>query len=273
MDYLLLSKLKRNRRKGSTPRCHRLTHGTPEQVARRLNALTEPWGTVSPDDQWMPEGFCRIEEAQLDKASKLLSKPDRDKLRDWWLAVSRRNTRTPNWDIASTCTVDNTKGILLVEAKAHNEELNNEIGGKRLECDATANSRSNHARIGKAIDGASIALADQTGYMWDLSRDHRYQMSNRFAWAWKLTELGYPVILVYLGFLGAVEMRKGREQNPLNSHADWEDLAKAHSQPLFPHEVWDRQWDINGQPFVPRICSINIGYDAPMEEDVPLTCT
>ena len=210
----------------------------------------------------------------MDKASKLLPKPDRDKLRDWWLAVSRRNTRTPNWDIASTCRVDNTKGILLVEAKAHNEELNNEKVGKLLKRDATANSRSNHSRIGKAIDGASIALADQTGYIWDLSRDHHYQMSNRFAWSSKLTELDYPVILVYLGFLGAEEMRKERkEQTPFNVHTEWEDIVKAHSKPLFPHEVWDRQWFIHNQPFVPRICSINIGYDGPMEEDVPLTCT
>ncbi len=120
----LLMKLKSPKdRKGSKPRCHWLTHGTREQVANRLTGLVAPWATVSEEDaRWMPEGFCRIEEAQLDQTPELLSQENCDKLRDWWLAVPRRNTRTPNWDIASTCTVDDARGILLVEAKAHNEE-------------------------------------------------------------------------------------------------------------------------------------------------------
>ena len=68
----------------------------------------------------MPEGFCRAEEAQMDKAWRLLSPlQDRNSLRDWWLAVPGGNAQTPIWDIASTCTVDGRKGFLLVEAKAH----------------------------------------------------------------------------------------------------------------------------------------------------------
>ena len=118
-----LEKLQPDERTGSKPRCHWLTHGAPGQVANRLNALAEPWGSVSADDHWMPEGFRRIQEAQLDKAARLLPKQDRGKLRDWWLAVSRPHARTPNWDIASTCTVDRRKGLLLVEAKAHTQEL------------------------------------------------------------------------------------------------------------------------------------------------------
>ena len=111
-------------------------------------------------------------------------------------------------------------GILLVEAKAHNEELNNEMCGKSLDCRASDNSIRNHERIGNATNQASIALTDQTGNRWALSRDHRYQMSNRFAWAWKLMELGYPVILVYLGFLEADEMQQGKRR-PLANHDEW----------------------------------------------------
>ena len=254
-----LEKLRRNRRKGSKPRCHWLTHGAPGQVASRLNALAEPWGSVSADDHWMPEGFCRIEEAQLDKAAKLLPKQDRDKLRNWWLAVSRRNTRTPTWDVASTCTVDGHKGLLLVEAKTHTQEL-------KIEDHVKARGL-NRARIAECIEEANSGLARWTELGWALSHEHRYQMANRFAWSWKLTELGYPIILVYLGFLRAEEMRKGRKQTPFNSHADWEGFLKSHSQPLFPDEAWDRQWDIHGQPFVPRICSIKIRYDGPIEEE------
>ena len=251
-----LEKLEPDERTGSKPRCHWLTHGAPGQVANRLNALAEPWGSVSADDHWMPEGFRRIQEAQLDKAARLLPKQDRGKLRDWWLAVSRPHTRTPNWDIASTCTLDRRKGLLLVEAKAHTQELKID--------DHVKAEGPNRERIVGCIKEANAALADQTELDWALSHQHRYQMANRFAWSWKLTELGYPVILVYLGFLGAEEMRNGREQNPLNSPAEWADLVKAHSEPLFPAEVWDRQWGIHDQPFVPRICSIKTRYDGPM---------
>ena len=250
----LLEKLEPDERTGSKPRCHWLTHGAPGQVAGRLNALTEPWGSVSTDDRWMPEGFCRIDEAQLDKAAKLLPKQDRDKLRDWWLAVSRPNTRTPCWDIACTCTVDGHRGLLLVEAKAHTQELKvkDQVGGSLL----------NSERIAECIEEANISLANQTDLDWALSHEHRYQMANRFAWSWKLTQLGYPVVLVYLGFLVAEEM-----QNPFDSHAEWGGLVKSHSEPLFPAAVWDRQWVIHGQPFVPRICSIKTRYNGPMEEE------
>ncbi len=53
----LLKKLGPKQRKGSKPRCHWLTHGARGQVACRLNALAEPWGSVSTADRWMPEGF------------------------------------------------------------------------------------------------------------------------------------------------------------------------------------------------------------------------
>ena len=72
----LLEKLKRNQRRGSKPRCHWLTHGAPRQVASRLNALTEPWGSVSAGDRWMPEGFDQVDEAQLHRSHRLLRMQD-----------------------------------------------------------------------------------------------------------------------------------------------------------------------------------------------------
>ena len=254
----LLNKLRPKQRKGSKARCHWLTHGEHGQVASRLNALVEPWGSVSTDDHWMPEGFDQVEEAQLHRAHRLLLPQDCEALGDWWLAIQSDDSRTPNWDIASTCTVNDAKGLLLVEAKAHTTEL---------KVKDRASSSPNRAQIAECIEEVNVALTDRTELDWALSHEHRYQMSNRFAWSWKLTELGYPVILVYLGFLGAEEMRNGRKQKPLNSHAEWEDLVKVHSQPLFPAEVWGRQWVIHGQPFVPRICSMKTDYDGPMEEE------
>jgi hypothetical protein len=88
-------------------------------------------------------------------------------------------------------------------------------------------------------------------------------MSNRFAWAWKLTELGIPVVLVYLGFLKADEMR-GRGK-PFADAADWEHLVKEHSQPLFPPEIWGRQWTCGRRPLIPLIRSIDLSLDCEFE--------
>ena len=200
-----------------------------------------------------------MDEGQLHQARRLLSPQDCQALSDWWLAVLSHDSQTPNWDIASTCTVDGRKGVLLVVAKAHNQELKAE--------DRVGGSRPNRERIAECLREANYGLADWTEFGWALSHEHRYQMANRFAWSWKVAELGYRIILVYLGFLRAEEMRKGREQYPFNSHSEWESLVKAHSQPLFPCRVWGHRCVIRGHPFVPRICSIETSYNAPIEED------
>ena len=91
-------------------------------------------------------------------------------------------------------------------------------------------------------------------------------MSNRFAWSWKLAQQGYPVMLVYLGFLNANEMKhKKGTHDVFRDHADWTRRVKEHSRPLFPEEVWDNGWNLCGQLFAPRICSREMPYDAPME--------
>ena len=83
----LLEKLGTRQRAGSKPRCHWLTHGSPEQVAERLTKLIAPWGSVTSDDRWMPEGFADTEEAQLHKAPRLLNPGIGQQLQGWWLAV------------------------------------------------------------------------------------------------------------------------------------------------------------------------------------------
>jgi hypothetical protein len=108
-------------------------------------------------------------------------------------------------------------------------------------------------KISQAIISARNGLEQATSLRIRISRDSHYQMSNRFAWSWKLTELGFPVVLIYLGFLKAMEM--GDRGRPFSNHADWERLVKLHSKPLFPSELWDRQWSCNGRPFLPLIRS------------------
>jgi hypothetical protein len=161
----------------------------------------------------MPQVFEDIDEATLPEAARLLSADVRLELRRWWLVVASNNTRTPNWDVASTCMIEGKAGIMLVEAKAHDQELiKEETGRKNIEAPVSGNARRNLLRIDWAIRDASAALADDTGLTWALSRDWNYQMSNRFAWAWKLADLGMPVVLVYLGFLRACEMKRRQVQ-------------------------------------------------------------
>ncbi len=246
----LLHRLKPKQRRGSKPRCHSLAHGTPEDVSARLTSLIKPWGSVNPSDHWMPDGFDHAEEARLDIAPQLIpAELDRAALRSWWLTVPE-NANTPNWDIASTCMVGNCRGLLLVEAKAHERELRSAEAGKPLRAPVTFNSRRNHARIGWCIEDASLARSEQTKLNWTMSRDSRYQMANRFSWSWKLTELKFPVILVYLGFVNAKEMiDRGA---PLTDES-WPRMVRSHSATLFPGEVWDREWTVNGRSFVPLI--------------------
>jgi hypothetical protein len=255
---LAYPQLKRNQQRGSKPRCHLLTHGTPEIVATRLTDLVAPFASIAPIDHWMPQGFDQTDEATLPEAARLLPEEVRIELKRWWLAVASSTTRTPNWDMASTCTIEGQPGILLIEAKAHAQELiKEETGRKNIQPPVSGSARRNLLRIDWAIRDASIALSEDTGLPWALSRDWDYQMSNRFAWSWKLAELGIPVVLVYLGFLKANDMSKPGEV-PF-AHADaWSTLVSSHSASLFPSEVWGRRWSVNGVPFIPLVRSLEV---------------
>ena len=268
-----LNELNENEQRGSRPRCLLFLQGDRPTVAARLQSLVSQTGVqVTASDFWMPLGppernedghwnFALIREARLGEDEGFLAAQERDDVTNWWLAVSR-NANTPNWDIASTATICGKQGFLLVEAKAHDLELKREEAGKYLRTPVTSNSRRNHVRIGACIQEASLALADATKQPWALSRDWNYQMSNRFAWSWKLTEMGYPVVLIYLGFLGAEEMR-APSQVPFTGAEQWTDLVKEHSSALFPEEIWNTRWDLHGRAFFPLIrsieCSLNVG--------------
>lgn len=236
--------LKPNQRRGSKPRCHWITHGEPSDVASRLTKLIAPHGVVSASDCWMPKGFVEIAEAELDKATCLLGSQPCEELGSWWLGRPHSKEKTPSFDIASTCTVDNKPALLLVEAKAHEEELTKESIGKRLPS-ASTDSRLNHDRIGSCIQESILDMASETHMPWALSRDRNYQMSNRFAWSWKVAQLGRPVILVYLGFLNAADMTedgKGGSNVLFDSPNAWRTCVLTHSREIVPPTIWDRRW-------------------------------
>ena len=242
--------------RGSKPRCHLLTDGTRTEVADRLNRLVEPYGSVKTYN-WMPVGLKCPDEVQLHNPNTFITHDMSANLKKWWFAD--RTGRGPTWDLVSECFIGSgngaIKGVLLVEAKAHWAELKKESEGKTLRTTASRGSRCNHDQIGNAIKEANIGLSAITNdHTWALSRDNCYQISNRFSWAWKLVDLGVPVVLVYLGFLHAVEMSD--QGKPFSDHADWVDCVKTHSKHRVPEKAWERDWKApNGTAFVPRIMS------------------
>ena len=247
--------------RGSRPRCALLVDGSKEEVAKRLTQLVDvPDVVVSSVDTWMPWGKpvklqngkwdkSPAHEAELDKADSLIASKTRDQLRTWWLATGR-NPRTPNWDIASTCSIDGKQGLLLIEAKAHAAEL----APRTDKCGS--NNLDNLRRISEAISEANECLHIATEGSWNLSSDHHYQLSNRFAWAWKLTSLDIPVVLVYLGFLNAQDM-SGKEL--FHSYHDWERCVKEYGEMVVDNSCWGQSLDIGGTPMLPLIRS----YDQP----------
>ena len=111
--------------KGSRPRCVLFMEGKREEVAARLTKLVglPDYVTVSSGDNWMPYGKpvkkeddswdkTPAAEARLDKANRLVYPEIRSRLRKWWLSYGGN---TPNWDIASTCSVNGKRGIILAE--------------------------------------------------------------------------------------------------------------------------------------------------------------
>ena len=255
--------------RGSQPRCVSFTHGERASVASRLTRLVNGAGvTVAADDSWLPTGqpvqrpdgawdVSPAMEVTLDNLNPLLSREESQHLKQWWLMHPHPKANTPNWDIAGTCLVDGQKGILLVEAKAHANEL--EEGGKTLDADASEKSRGNHLQIGRVISDAAACLQRDTGLPFAISRDQRYQMSNRFAMACKLTEMGYAVVLVYLGFLNAGEMSDLGSCFP--DLETWQERVERHSKILFPAQIWGQRWTLNGRPFLPLIRAIQCEYD------------
>ena len=243
-----LAQLSPRERRGSRLRCLLLTSGARQEVAGRLTALAAPWALVDPDlHQWMPNGLENRAEAKLGETSGLLSQEHRKVVTDWWLTVPE-GANTPNWDIASTATIDGSKGLILVEAKAHVAEIKDD--GK-----AQGGNAENQERIGKAIAAASKAL-NEVPPGWALSRDSHYQLANRFAWSWRIAFLGVPVVLVYLGFLNADEMRD--QGAPLSDGQAWERLVKQHAVGTVPEAAWTDALMIGSTPLRALIRSIRL---------------
>jgi len=233
------------------------------------NRLTELVGlrdvAVSENDFWMPrgrpvwapDGWKRepAAEARLDRDAGFLPRDAQQQLRDWWLAAAR-GANAPNWDLAATCSIEGRCGLILVEAKAHANELSS--AGKSTP--RSASGWQNHERIGRAIAQANAGFRRDAGGSWGLARDHHYQLSNRFAWSWKLTALGVSVVLIYLGFLNAEEM--ATDGALFRSEDDWACAVREHARGVTDDASWQQRLVLNDRPFRPLIRAIDVPFTA-----------
>lgn len=251
-----------NRRRGSYPRCLLFMEGEQSLIADKMTQLVGLDDVIIPKEAlWMPKGIpIQLEdnnwdltptfEAKIGEADCFLSPENRKVVTDWWLKITR-NANTPNWDIASTCTIQGKQGLLLIEAKAHLNELSTNGKSKPR----TPNGKKNDARIRKAISEADSKL-NQLRPGWNLSCDSHYQLCNRFAWSWKLASMGIPVVLMYLGFLDAKEMVDLSQ--PFNSFKIWDKAVREHSDGIAPASVWNEKIDVKGTTFIACIRSTQV---------------
>jgi len=171
-----------------------------------------------------------------------LGAAQREDVTKWWLEV-RQRANTPNWDIVSTCRFpDGPRGLVLIEAKAHAGELHST--GK------APGDPLNDEQVRQAIAEANTSL----GCGWALAIDRNYQLCNRFAWAWKLASLGIPVVFVYLGFIDAEEMGRGR----FGSADEWGDCVLTHAAGTIPADAWEMRMLVSDSWVIPVIRAARI---------------
>jgi hypothetical protein len=242
--------------KGSRLRCLLLTNQATKKVADFLTSFVAPYASVAPEDHWAPRGFLEPDEAKLGETPGFLPEASRNSLTHWWLAKPGR-ANTPNWDLVSTCHIHDRPGFVLVEAKAHEAELSDDPCG--------AMNQENLQQIEKALAEATKAWNFlMPGFA--LSAKSHYQLSNRFAFAWKLAEMHIPVVLVYLGLLNAHEMEDGKRVL-LKNHDKWRRRVLDESKGMIPTDAWDKAFAVSGTPLTVLIRSAAVGIDARLVGD------
>lgn len=209
-----------------------------------LAELLEPVSIqVRADTRFMPQGYDSTDEARLETfGPKCIESDAWEKLQVWWLKHTK-GANTPNWDIAVYCTIEDRPGFILVEAKANSKELKKD--GKPLYEPASQNSRENHEQIARAIEEACIGW-QRFRHPVSITGDSHYQLANRLAFTWKLAMLGFPVVLVYLGFTGDEGIRG--VGIPFSDGHDWKRAFASHLKGIFPIELFERRLDLGLTP-------------------------
>jgi len=204
---------------------------------------------ITVHDNWMPKSLHHDKEAQLKDFLKYNFSPQLSTaIVKWWL---HKYATTPNWDLISTCTINGKRGILLVEAKAHWDELDKESHEKSLKKEASTDSIKNHDKIAEAINEANTFIK-KTHPQLNISRDNCYQLSNRIANAWWLANHGIPVVLVYVGFLNCNDMDYNNRKL-FKTDDDWQTCFNEHAKKIGIDTITNKWVDCGASKFI-TIC-------------------
>ncbi len=261
--------------KGSKLRCLLLTSMSKEELQESLihiigqETIDKLKIKFTDDFDYFPKGLTNPREIELDK-EKIPINGSIDyctTLNKWWL---KKSARTPVWDLVCKAEIDGLPGLILVEAKAHNNELykeNDKTGSEK--------GSANYNRIEEALKLVN------TRYKYNLSPDTHYQLSNRIAWSIKLASLGIPVVLIYLGCINTKEMESSinKKDSLIKGSKDWKELVEKYSR-----EVGFKQWEepISGNRLQEEDCTITPSFVYPIiraenirleKVELNLTCT
>lgn len=191
-----------------------------------FNGLLSGTGaTVSVEDARQPTGYDDPKEEQVGVfgGKHLDGQADWEALKGWW------PKRGPQWDLLIPCSFENGRGLVLVEAKAHEGEL--DWKGKGPADESKQESLDNHELIARSIAEATKAL-DKKMPGFGTCRDKHYQLSNRIAHMWKLADMGLPVVLLYLGFTGDTYFKN----DYLRDDDHWQRVMGGYMHKVVPQE-------------------------------------
>jgi len=217
------------------------------------NLLTTSGATVSETDVYQPRGYTDPTEMELrDFGPKYLADLiNWSLIRKWW---PDRPARSPQWDLLITCTAAAKRGLVLVEAKAHEAEL--EWGGKSVKEGPSEDSLHNHQRIGECIAEACRSLNEKMPGV-NIQRDNHYQLANRVAFTWKLAQCSMPVVLLYLGFLGDTGISEVGV--PFRDNDRWQRVMEFYMQGVLPQSFPETQLEFeSGGSMIMSVRSLRV---------------
>src|SRR3954464_1816520 len=181
-------------------RKHVLDLVSRDDVASALTLLVHDVnGTVDRAHRVRPIGYSDAVESDLRSFCRTCAPAGLDLrgIDEWWV---NEDYKGPTWDLITECTIGGRYGYLLVEAKAHESEL--QRGGKSQEAGASEQSQANHRRIAECLNKTQAWFRSNVDGECNISIDSHYQLANRLSAAEALASCGVPVILLYLGFTG-----------------------------------------------------------------------
>ena len=228
-----------------------LTDGIADQVGQRLTGLVgRPEVEVSAEDRWQPQGTRDVREAELDKLRKgsAVSTDRRDSPAVAGVVAGRGQGQVEDTELGHR---QHLHGLWQKRSSTRGGEgaLGGILKGRQVRRRACQPETDRERARGSDRRGCERRPAVRGG----LSVEHHFQLANRFAWSWKLATLGVPVVLVYLGFLDAVEMTDKR--SPFGSDDDWKNVLLEYCRDTIDAACWETTLDVRGTPLLPLMRS------------------